>query len=84
MNINLDLLRSFAEQRYGSIEEITATPLSGGLDSFGVYRIDVTLSSRDAATMEHFVAKHVPASGMREADVYRMLAISPASSFAPR
>jgi hypothetical protein len=84
MNIDMDVVRSFAERRYGALEGITAKRLSGGLDSFGVYRVDVKFAKGDSARTAQFVAKHLPESGMREADVYRGVAASPASRFAPR
>jgi hypothetical protein len=84
MNIDMEVVRSFAERRYGALERMTAKRLSGGLDSFGVYRIDVKFAKGDTARTAQFVAKHLPESGMREADVYRLVAASPASLFAPR
>jgi aminoglycoside phosphotransferase (APT) family kinase protein len=81
MSINMDLLRSFAERHFGRVERITAKPLSGGLDSFGVYCVKVKF---DIGRTAHFVAKHLPESGAREAEVYRILAASSASVFAPR
>jgi hypothetical protein len=84
MNIDMEVVRSFAERRYGALERMTAKRLSGGLDSFGVYRIDVKFAKGDSAGTAQFVAKHLAESGTREADVYRLVAASPASMFAPR
>ncbi len=84
MSIQMELLRSFAERHYGAVERITARRLSGGLDSFGVYRVQVTFATGGTGRTAHFVAKHLPESGAREAEVYRILAASSAAVCTPR
>src|ERR1051326_5649230 len=81
MTIQTEQLRCFAEQYFGPLERITIKRLSGGLDSRGVGRVQIQYAAAKPRT-QSFVVKHLPDSGMREAEVYRVLGRS-ASRLAP-
>jgi hypothetical protein len=81
---NPDIFANFAEHYLGTIDRVVATPLSGGLDSHGINRVDVTLSASQARRTATFVAKHLRGRGVHELDVYRGLHASHNLSWAPR
>jgi hypothetical protein len=79
-----EIYTSFAERHFGTIDGSAATPLSGGLDSCGIYRVDVKLSGSQAGRKARLIAKHLRGLGVREFGAYRALRASCSSSSAPR
>lgn len=79
-----EILAHFAERSLGAIDRVTVTPLSGGLDCCGIYRVEAVLSASPSRERTTFVAKHLRGRGVRELDVYRALRSSRLSSAGPR
>lgn len=78
-----EIYERFAERQFGAIERISVTPLSGGLDSCNVSKVEVTLSSDSSSRKRCFVAKHLRGRAVRELQVYESLRASGRSSLAP-
>jgi thiamine kinase-like enzyme len=80
-------VRSLIAENLGSAQllALTTTPLSGGLDSCGVFRVEASAQLEDGRkTRQLFVVKQVRDSGLRELRVYQALRESGAEQLAPR